>query len=226
MGKAKGNGRYQAPETDAGMAAWMPLIAKIGLRKGVSSAEIDDFVQQILLAWIEGDYLQKYSPEKGAFTTFLWAFIATRAMGYRDKHFRIDRNLAWGEITEEFDDTESGFSLLPADPVDYFQAYENGADMEILLEPLQETLIHEVIYHIYNEDVSETGKTIKRKYRIERSLYSLARLLLLGLTQREIAQIYRRSVGTVSAMVKELRSHPAMVQAVLGVHPVPDLMTR
>ena len=223
---SKSNGQYQAPATNEEMMAWAPLIAKIGLRKGVSPAEIEDFVQQILLEWIEGEYLLKYAPEKGAFTTFLWAFVGTRAMRDRDKGIRTDRNLVWGEITEEYDESETGLSLLPPDPVNHFRESENSAELMTLLEPLKDAPVHEVIYHVINGTDPASGNSTKRKYRIERSLYSLARFLLLGMTQREIAQIYRRSVGTVSSMVRELRSHPSMVQSVLGVHPVPNLMTR
>jgi len=224
MGRPTGNGRYPPPASDADILQWEPLIRKIGIRKGVSTAEIEDFSAQVMLEWIEGEYLSKFDSNKGAFTTFLWAFASTRAMRDRDKGIRQDRQLVWGDINEEYDEDEEG-KVLPPDPVDRYKESEEQAHLTEILEKLVDEPVIEVIYHV-EQTTDETGKEIKVKYRVERSLYTLARFLLLGLSQREIAAVYSRSVGTVASMVKELRQHPAMVRAVLGVHPVPNLIDR
>lgn len=224
MGRPSGNGRYSPPASDADILQWEPLIRKIGIRKGVSIAEIEDFSAQVMLEWIEGEYLSKFDSNKGAFTTFLWAFASTRAMRDRDKGIRQDKYLAWGEISEEYDEDDES-KVLPADPTDRFKESEEQQRLAQILEQLVDEPVIEVIYHV-EHTTDEQGKEIKVKYRVERSLYTLARFLLLGLSQREIASVYSRSVGTVAAMVKELRRHPAMVRAVLGVHPIPNLIDR
>ena len=226
MGRpSTGNGRYPPPATDGEILNWEPFIRKIGLRKGVSLAEIEDFAAQVMLEFIAGEYLSKFDGSKGAWTTYFWAFVSTRAMRDRDKGIRTDRHLVWGEISEEYDEENENSKVLPADPVDHFKESEEQTRLAAVLDQLTNSPVIEVVYHV-ERTIDESGKEVKVKYRVERSLYTLARFLLLGLSQREIAKVYSRSVGTVASMVKELRQHPAMVRAVLGVHPIPNLIDR
>lgn len=208
----------EIPRHDEDLLLWEPWIRSIGLRRGVSSTEIDDFVAQVYLEWIEGGYLAKYDPAKGAFTTYLWAFVSKRAMRDRDRGIRIDRKTCWEPITEEYEDVEEeGAVVLPADPHDQYLASEQDAELLTILEPLRSVKPYEVVFHVEDYVDPISGETMRMKVRVERSLYTLANFLLLGLSQRDIARVYGRSLGTVAAMVKDLRRHPAIVQAVLGV---------
>lgn len=188
--------------------AWDPLIRKVGLQNGISPAEIDDFVCQIYLEWLEGEYHAKFDPNKGAFTTFFWSFVKTRSMRDRDRGIREDRHLEWRELSDDYDEDEP--TVMVEDPDDHYQIAADEAEFESIFLALRETAPpKEVIFHILE------GDGLKETYRVERSLETLARFMVLGMTQREIAKIYQRSVGTVASMVQELRSHPVIVQKTL-----------
>lgn len=201
----------KAPTAEELLTQWSPLIRKLGMKNGVKPEDLEDFVSDVVTEYLAGDYAEKYDPELGAFTTFLFAFISRRAWRDRDKRTRKDRRQVTQALVDEPEEDENGnLSMsVPVDPNDYFAELEEGWTFEDILAPLRSKPVLERIHHVVELD------GVLFDFSIDRSLYSLVVLLLLQFNQREIAMIYRRSVGTVSAMMAELRSEPSVIRAVL-----------
>lgn len=209
------------PTTEEEIMAWEPLIKKIGITQGIPPHELDDFFATVVLEWFKGGYLSKYDPNKGAFSTYLWSFIRKRAMRDRDRGQRDTRHLYESEIADEVDEYETGgLTKAPADPIDHFQLREQSVEMRAILEQIREDApVLEVVKHVIRTKDGET-----KTFTIERSLYTLTLLLLQGYNQREIALIYRRSIGTVGSMITALRRNKIIIRTVLQFHPHPNLM--
>lgn len=208
------------PQTMEDLLCWQPFIRKQGLRTGIPTSEIDDFVLQVVFEFFEGGYLSIFDPARSKFTTFLWNFVTTRAKRDRDRYLREDKRRVWLDAVEDPDEDDQ--LCLPPDPVDLIEEREDNAALAAVLEPLHAVPTMEIVTHDFEiTEFDAADRPILKTYRltIERSLYSLALLMLLGFSQREIASVYKRSIGTVASMVQQLRSQPSVVRAVLGIHP-------
>jgi len=194
---------------------WSGLIRGVALKNGIPSAEVEDFESQIYLEWLEGDYASKFDPDKGKLGTFVWAFCKTRAMRDRDKGLREESHRSSAVLDDDFD--EDTYTVQLRDPCDHIEEHMLETELGDFLEELKATVpVIEVVYFVHEERDLDGRKT-QCRYRVERSLYTLTQMLLAGMSQREIAAVYGRSVGTVSSMVQELRKLPLVVRRVLGV---------
>ena len=204
---------YSAPQTLDELVKWEPYIRKIGAREGISFWELDDFCQQVYVEFIERDYLSIYDPTKSRWTTFFGRFVAVRAMRDRDKANRIRSKTDSREMTDEYEEVDYGCVVIP-DPVDFFLVSEQKMRLQQILADLKESsrIIELVVHRFKNED------GLVRIVTIERSEYTLAVMLMMGLTQREIAKVFIRSTGTIAGMVKKLRQNPILVRATLEVN--------
>ena len=177
------------PNSYAELPDYSRLVRYVGRVNGVQDHMLDDFEADIYLAFIEGDYLTIYDPKRSKFATFLWAFVEKRAWSLCRKENRNLRQLVSIDLNGGND-----FSEFLAEPLDFISFFESCQNLEVSFKMLSGLPPYEMV-------VWSDG------FKIERSLYTLSVLLFFGFNQKEIASIYRRSVGTVNAMMVELRGH-------------------
>ena len=204
--------------TNENIVVWEPWIRKIAMKQGVRLHELDDFVQDVYLAFITGGYEDIYDPNVSKPTTFLHSFVSLRAMGSRDSKNREANRHTDKEIGDEWegDDGRSDVVILK-DQTNYYEKAEYQAELGQVLSELESSCpVLEVVYQVVER------KGISHTYRVERSLYTLAKLMLEEHTVREIAAIFNRSTGTVASMMKDLREHPVIVRSVLKITDIDD----
>jgi DNA-directed RNA polymerase specialized sigma24 family protein len=204
------------------LADYFQQIKYIGLKNGVHPQEVDDFVGKVVLDFIDKDYLSIYDPQKAPFASFMRAFAQRRAMSTRDKSIRADRTEQKGHFSDSYEDGDPSALRAPADPVDVFTQWEDSDKLEAVLDQLHEIPPYETApYQVSTRDVVGR-REITRTYTVtvERSLFTLLQFLLKGLSMREIALIYGRSLGTVANMVAALRRNPIILHALI---PADDL---
>lgn len=209
----------KVPVVNEDLWQWIPLMQRVALDNGIPGNELEDFIAQLFLEWIEGDYLNLFNPQIGQFTTYIWAFTKQRAMRNRDRGIRENKHRLNAQVVDDFQENETHFHVVLADAVDPIARWQEMDELKQIIAHIRATTpVIELVSHTFvltNPD----GSQFCRTYHVERSLATLAVFMLKGITQREIAAIYGRSVGTVASMVAELRQLPAILQYVLGLEP-------
>jgi RNA polymerase sigma factor (sigma-70 family) len=203
----------ETPKSYGDLVDWEPFIRRVALRNHYDRSQLEDFVSVIYLEFFQGGYLEIFDPTKSKFSTFFWNFVALRALRDRDKANRYYNRQTGNVLSDEFE--EDDYADVLEDDTDHYAEAEEGEYFRDFLEDLRDTTVCEVILQYFE---SPKGTRI---LRVERSLYTLATLLLMGYKQIEIAKIYGRSPGTISSMIKDLRRHPAVLQRILEHHQNP-----
>lgn len=126
----------KAPRTlDEFASDWVPFIRRHAQRCHVAAAQIDDFVQEVVLFVCEKNELDTYDPSISKFSTWLGALVYKRSMSFRSKAAR-QRSELYLNAPAYREDSEDAASLLidPQDCISLSQSVENVVSFARKLE--------------------------------------------------------------------------------------------
>jgi RNA polymerase sigma-70 factor, ECF subfamily len=167
--------------------AYRPLVDRMGQRRGLQPADVEDVTQQVLIAVSKQISTFEYDPERGQFRGWL-ATITARSIAKR--WHAIGRQNATSPLADELVD-----AMVEADCVEEF----HGVLMETALETVK-TMVEphewEAFHQLWQLDIpakqiaSKTGNSLSWVYRTKYKLLNLMTLEVRRLTD-DVAFIHK-----------------------------------
>lgn len=146
-------GRQTSPQADRALEElcrtyWYPLYAYVR-RQGHGKEDAEDLTQGFFARFLERNYLEGLSSEKGRFRAFLLACLKHFLANERDRAGRVKRGGPQRPLSLDWQDADQRYQIEPADPRSPDQFYDRAWAM---------LLLERVLARLREESVAE-GKT-------------------------------------------------------------------
>lgn len=190
--------KWKAPTTyEEVFVNWGPVVYRLSKQWGFSDEEARDNQAMIVEEFVLGEYLGIYDSSRGAFSTFWFSFVTKRLKRENSKKKRdplhFFNSLSWlnedGSLEERF---ESPSTVDPQRRVEAREALQKALNHISSLPP----------------EISKRGKDGGFRTR---TLLRLVNMLAKGWERKQIADYFGITEGTVSYMVRRLRSMPELL---------------
>lgn len=143
-------GRKSSPHSDRALAElcqtyWYPLYAYVR-RQGRSREDAEDMVQAFFTRFLERNYLEGLSAERGRFRAFLLASMKHFLANEWDKSQRQKRGGGALHLSLDWQDADDRYHLEPVDPANPERAFDREWGL---------ALLNHVIERLHSECVAE-----------------------------------------------------------------------
>lgn len=200
---------------------------EVAIRKfKMSEEEYEDLKQDIYTEFLARDYMGKiYNPKKGgAFSTFFYSFINTRALRRGCKVTAVKQkfvsNLDLDPVSSDpsnLDESQEHGSI-DSKAVEYITPNEK-IFWESGLNNIFGRLLHPSLVNGYVLKKTSSGYKL-----VERSLFNLFKLLKDGWAKDEIAEEMSYSSNNIIIMLQRLRTIPEMIRLRETYHDISSTM--
>jgi RNA polymerase sigma-70 factor (ECF subfamily) len=148
-------GRRSAPEADRALEElcrtyWYPLYAYVR-RQGYSKEDAEDLTQGFFARFLERNYLEGLSSEKGRFRAFLLAALKHFLANEHDRAGRQKRGGGVAPLSLDWQDADTRYQIDPADQLSPDKLYDRAWAM---------TLLEQVITRLRAECAAEGKATV------------------------------------------------------------------
>jgi RNA polymerase sigma-70 factor (ECF subfamily) len=129
-------GRKSSPQSDQALAElcqtyWYPLYAYVR-RQGLNKEDAEDVVQAFFGRFLEKNYLEGLSAERGKFRAFLLASLKHFLFNEKDKAGRLKRGGGVQHLSLDWESAEDHYHLEPADTANPERAFDREWALALL----------------------------------------------------------------------------------------------